>query len=399
MNVERELINDGGTAEDEISLLDLALILAEEWKLLVFGPLLAGLCALGIAFVVPPRFTAQTVIVPPQAQQSAAAAALQSLGALAGAAGSLAGIKNPADQYVALLKSTTIADRIIEAFDLESIYEAEFREDARKTLNDNVDISAGKNDGLITIAVTDQDPRRAAAMANRYVEELRRLMKELALTEAQQRRKFFEDRLTETRERLAAAQTALQASGVGEGALRAEPKAAADAFAALRAQVTAAEVRVQVMRTYMTEQAPAMQQALKELSALRQQLARVEAENARSADDAYVSRYREFKYQETLFELFARQYELARADESREGLFVQVVDEAQPPQRKSKPKRALVAVLTTLAAGIILVLWVLVRNAWRNAAQDPASAEKVARLRALLRWRRVSNGDTVHQNG
>lgn len=381
-------MGDGAGAEDEISLLDLALVLAEHWKLLIFGPLLAGLAALGIAFVVQPTFTATAVILPPQQQQSAAAAALQSVGALAGMAGAAAGLKNPADQYVALMKSTRVSDRIIDAFGLMEVYEAEFRQDARKALDNNVNITAGKQDGLIRVEVDDRDPQRAAAMANRYVEELRLLMNELAVTEAQQRRRFFEEKLAEARERLTQAQTALQASGINEGALRAEPKAAAEGYASLRAQVTAAEVRLQAMRAYLTEQAPEFQRALAELSALRQQLARAEAVNAQAATGDYINLYREFKYAETLFDLFVRQYELARVDESREGLLVQVVDAAQPPERKSKPKRALVAVLTTLVTGFALLLAVLVRSAWRNAARDPESAAKMAHLRQLLRWRR-----------
>ncbi|HOQ47832.1 MAG TPA: Wzz/FepE/Etk N-terminal domain-containing protein [Bryobacteraceae bacterium] len=376
--------------DDGISLLDLALVLAERWRLLIFGPLGAGLIAFAVTMIIPPTYTARTVILPPQAQQSVASAALQSLqslGPLAGAASSAMGLKNPVDQYVALLKSDTIADRIIEAFQLDSVYKKKYREDTRNKLNNNVSITAGRMDGLIRISVDDIEPARAAQIANRYVDELKRLMNELAVTEAQQRRKFFEERLAETRDRLIAAQIAVQASGIGEGALRAEPKAAAETFATLRAQVTAAEVRVQSMRSYLTEQAPAMQQALQELAALRRQLARVEAENSGGSDDVYVGRYREFKYQEALFELYARQYELARADESREGMLVQVVDRAQPPQRKSKPRRALVTVVASLATGIVLIVMTLIRHAWRNARSDPESAPKIERLLELLRLR------------
>lgn len=73
--------------EDGLRLLDLALPLAEHLKLLVLGPLLIGLAALGIAFVIPPTFTATTVFLPPQQQQSSASAAMSQLGALAGIAG------------------------------------------------------------------------------------------------------------------------------------------------------------------------------------------------------------------------------------------------------------------------------------------------------------------------
>ncbi|MEJ5276173.1 MAG: Wzz/FepE/Etk N-terminal domain-containing protein [Thermogemmata sp.] len=390
MTAENEHNEELTDIDDGISLLDLALVLAERWRLLIFGPLGAGLIAFAVTMIIPPTYTARTVILPPQAQQSVASAALQSLqslGPLAGAASSAMGLKNPVDQYVALLKSDTIADRIIEAFQLDSVYKKKYREDTRNKLNDNVSITAGRMDGLIRISVDDIEPARAAQIANRYVDELKRLMNELAVTEAQQRRKFFEERLAETRDRLIAAQIAVQASGIGEGALRAEPKAAAETFATLRAQVTAAEVRVQSMRSYLTEQAPAMQQALQELAALRRQLARVEAENSGGSDDVYVGRYREFKYQEALFELYARQYELARADESREGMLVQVVDRAQPPQRKSKPRRALVTVVASLATGIVLIVMTLIRNAWRNARSDPESAPKIERLLELLRLR------------
>ncbi len=129
-----------------------------------------------------------------------------------------------------------------------------------------------------------------------------------------------------------------------------------------------------------------MRQVLAELSALRQQLARSEAADAQAASGEYVGRYREFKYQEALFELFSRQYELARVDESREGLLVQVVDVAQPPERKSRPKRAMIAVLTTLVTGFGLVFWVLVRHSWRKAKEDPRAALKLAQFRQLLRW-------------
>jgi tyrosine-protein kinase Etk/Wzc len=372
-------------AEDEISLLDLALVAAENLRLLVLGPLLVGVSALGISFLVPPTFTARAVMMPPQQQQSSAAAALQSLGALAGLAGGAAGIKSPADQYVALMQSTTVEDRLIDQFKLMAVYELKFKADARKALEINTRISSGKKDGLITIEVDDHDPQRAAAMANAYIEELRLVTTKLAMTEAQQRRMFFEKQLGQTKERFTAAQQALQASGINEGAIRAEPKAAAEAYARLRAEVTAAEVRLQAMRSYLTEAAPEFQLAQTQLAALRAQMAKAEGNSSAAAQGDYISRFREFKYQEALFELFAKQYELARVDESREGALIQVVDPATPPERKSKPKKALIAVVAALAAGFALLLWVFVRHALRNARQSADSAQKLGLLSAALR--------------
>lgn len=368
--------------EEGLSLLDLAVPLVEHWKLLVAGPLLAGLVALGIAFVIPPTFTARTTFMPPQQQQSAAAAALQSLGALAGLAGAAGNVKSPADQYVALMQSSTVADRLIDDFKLMQVYDAKFRVDARAELKENVRITAGIKDGLISVEVDDEDPKRAADMANRYVEELRRLTGQLALTEAQQRRVFFETQLAQTRDRLTEAQQSLQASGFNAGAIKAEPKAAAEGYAKLRAEVTAAEVRLQALRRSLADNTPEVQQQQAALGALRAQLARLEAASEGANGPDYIGRYREFKYQETLFDLFARQYELARLDESREGALIQVVDVAVPPEKRSKPRRALVAVATTLATLFVLAALLIARHSWRLSAADPRNADRLARLRA-----------------
>ncbi|UCH18056.1 MAG: lipopolysaccharide biosynthesis protein [Burkholderiales bacterium] len=371
--------------EDEgLSLLDLAVPLAEHLKLLIIGPILAGLVALGITYLIAPTFTARTSFLPPQQQQSAAASALSSLGALAGLAGAATGIKSPAEQYVALMESATASDRIIDEFKLMQVYDEEYRIDVRKKLAKNVRMAVGRKDGLISVEVDDESPQRAAAMANRYVDELRRLTSQIAITEAQQRRIFFEQELVQTRDKLTAAQQALQASGFNPGAIKAEPKAAAEGYAKLRAEATAAEVRLQALRRAFSDNTPEVQQQLAALSALRGQLAKVEAATDSSGDADYVSRYREFKYQETLFELYARQYELARADESREGALIQVVDVAKPPEKKSWPKRALTAAVTWAGALLLLGIGVLVRHSWRESSREPQNEEKIARLRAAF---------------
>jgi uncharacterized protein involved in exopolysaccharide biosynthesis len=375
--------------DDGVSLLDLALPLIESWKLWILGSLAAGLVALGVAFVITPVFTARTSFLPPQQQQSGMASALASLGGLAGLAGVASGIKSPADQYVALMQSVTATDRLIDQFDLQQVYESDYRFEARKDLDQNTRIAIGKKDGLISVEVDDTDPKRAADLANAYVEELRRMTSVLAVSEAQQRRLFFEQELKAARDQLDKAQQVLQASGFNIGALRAEPKAAAENYARLKAELTAAEVRTQVLRGNLVDSAPEVQRQLAELSALRAQLARLEQATDASSGPDYVSKYREFKYRETLFDLFARQYEIARVDESREGALIQVVDVATPPEYKSKPKRAFIAVAATMLSLLLLGMFILVRHFWRESAKDPDGAEKMARLRAALGGRRA----------
>jgi uncharacterized protein involved in exopolysaccharide biosynthesis len=382
MQADDNMQGDG----DGVGLLDLALPLAQHWKLLLLGPLIVGLAALGISFAMPKIYQSKTVFVPPQQQQSAAAAAISQLGALSGLAGTAGGIKTPADQYLALLQSATVADRVIDTFDLMKVYDAEYRFQARKELEANVRMTLGKKDGLITIEVEDESAQRAAGMANLYVEELRLLTSRLALTEAQQRRALFETQLKQTRDQLTKAQQVLQASGFTQEALKADAKASAEGYARLRAEATAAELRLQALRRGLADTTPEVQQAMSNVGGLRAQLARLaEATDLTGATD-YVSKFREFKYQETLFELLARQYELARVDESREGALVQVVDEAKPAEYKHRPRRALIAIGATLASLILLTAFLWTRHAWRNASQRPDTATKIANLRSA--WRR-----------
>ncbi len=362
-------------AEDEgMTLGEMAAALRERLVLLTVGPLAAGALALGATFLIAPTFTAVTTFMPPQQAQSNAASALAALGPLTGLAGGALSAGNTGDRYVALMQSVTVSDRLIERFKLMEAYDSKFRVDARKELSRNVRIALGKKDGLINVEVDDTNPQRAADIANRYVDELRRVTAGLAVTEAQQRRMFFEQQLQQSRERLVQAQQALQASGFNPGALKAEPKAAAEGYARLKAEVTAAEVRLQVTRSSLTDGAPEVRQQQATLNALREQLARTEQAAAPAGGPDYIGRYRDFKYQETLFDLYARQFELARVDESREGTLIQVLDPATAPERKSKPKRAITAAGTALAVALVLVAWVLMRRSMyrRDAASSPA---------------------------
>lgn len=372
--------------EEGISLLDIAVTLAENLKLLIVGPIVVGLAALGIAYLITPVFTARTTFLVPQ-QQNPASAALASLGALAGLAGAAGGVRSPADQYVALMQSSTVQDRLIDQYGLMEVYEAKYRFEARTALQKSARVNVGKKDGLITVEVDDKDPKRAADLANSHIEELRRLTSVLAVTEAQQRRAFFEQQLARSKERMTTAQQSLQASGFNQGALRAEPKAAADSYARLKAEVTAAEVRLQTMRSYLNENAPEFQQQQATLAALRGQLSRTEQVADPQSGSDYISKYRDFKYEEALFDLFARQYEMARLDESREGAMIQVVDVAQTPEWKSKPKRAQIAIGAFLVTAIALMAFVLIRGAWRQTLMKPDSTARIARIRAALGFR------------
>ncbi len=367
--------------DEETSLLDLLQVVVDNLRLLVIAPLAVGVLALAISYAIPPTYTATVKFLPPQQQQSVAASMLQNLGVLGGLAGVSTGIRNPNDQFVALLKSRSLQDALITKFQLQERYGDKLKVDARRSLDNNSRIMVGK-ENIIAIEIDDKDPAFAATLANAHVDEFQKLLGRLALTEAQQRRAFFEAQVSRVNDNLAKAEAALQASGLNASSLKSAPAATIAALAQLQAQIAAQEVKVASMRGYLADTAPQFRQAQWELAAYREQLSKAEHGSAQAKDnDAdYVVRYREFKYQETLLELFAKQLELAKVDESREGSAIQIVDAAEPPERKSKPKRAIVALLATLGSGFLLLVFVLVRNALQAARRDPKSADKITQL-------------------
>ena len=373
--------------DDEISLLDLLQVIVDNLRLLVLGPLVCGLAVLGISFAITPTFTAKTQFLPPQQQQSAAVSMLASLGALGGLAGAATGMKSPADQYIAFMKSVSLQDALIERFKLIDKYEAKLKTEARLMLTGNVRISSG-TDGLISVEVDDKDPKIAADLANAHVEELRNLLGRLAVTEAQQRRMFFEKQLQITKENLSKADVALKSSGINSSALKSSPSSAVESVARLKAGISVQEVKIGSMRNYLTENSPEFKQAMSELSSFKTQLAKAEKDepSAQGASD-YVARYREFKYQETMFELFAKQFELAKVDESREGAVIQVLDVAEQPESKAKPKKAMIAIIAALVSGFALLLFVFVRSALKNASQDEEAKLRMAALKGS--WHRA----------
>jgi uncharacterized protein involved in exopolysaccharide biosynthesis len=377
--------------DDEISLLDLLQTIVDNLRLLVLGPLAVGVTALCISFLIPPTYTAKTQFLPPQQQQSAAASMLASLGSLGGLAGAVGGIKNPADQYLAYMKSVTLQDSLIDRFKLLERYEAKTKTEARLELRENVRAASGK-DGLISVEVDDKDPNFAAELANAHVEELGKLLGKLATTEAQQRRLFFDKQLTQAKDKLIQSEIALKATGVSGNVLKSNPASAIAAVAGLQAAVTAQEVKLGAMRGYLAETSPDFKQAMNELANLRTQLGKQEKDtpaigNKSATEGDYVTKYREYKYQETLFELFTKQFELAKVDEAREGAVIQVLDLAEAPEKKAKPKRAIIAIFATFAAGFSLIIFVLLRQSIANARQDTELEQKLVNIKNS--WQRA----------
>jgi len=372
-------VNEPLETSDEVSLLDLLQVIADHLRWLILAPIAVFALTLGAGFLVTPSYTATVRFLPPQQQQSSAASMLASLGSLGGlAGGALGSIKNPTDQYVAFLKSNSLRDPLIARFDLVKRYDALLRADVREALSGRVRIVSTK-DGLVTVEVDDTSPTMAADIANAHVEELQKLLGRLAVTEAQQKRVFFEKQLHQTQERLVQAEVALKATGISSNVLKTSPQLAVESVAKMKAAVTAQEIKTASMRGYLAESAPDFKQAMNELGILRQQLARLDQDETRmnttpTASD-YVSKFREFKYQETLFELFTKQFELAKLDESREGAVIQVLDPAQVPEKPSSPHKLKWSFSAALITGLFLLVICFVRQAFRQSQSGADQAQ------------------------
>src|SRR6266851_3617902 len=273
-----------------------------------------------------------------------------------------------------MLKSRTVADNLISRFDLGKVYDENRLSDVRKRLENESTIVAGR-DGIITIEIDDKDPKRAAGLANAYVDELTRLTKVLAVTEASQRRLFFERQLLQAKDNLTEAEIAAR-QGLQKGGLSqvdAQGRSMIEVTARLRAQVSVKEVQIGSMRTFAAEGNPELQRTQQELESLRRELARIEGtspvaavgngEASANSGLDNLGRLRDVKYYEFLYELLAKQYELAKIDEAKDATVIQVMDHAVEPDRKSKPKRTQIVIFSALLALIASILWALIREA------------------------------------
>ena len=378
--------------DDEISLIDLAITLAKHKKLIFGAPLITAVIVALISLSIPNSYTATTQILPPQ-QQSGTSAMLSQLGALSSLAGLSSGIKNSNDTYVAMLKSRTVSDNLIRRFKLQAVYRTKLRSDTRKKLEKASAITAGK-DGIIVVKVDDRYPERAAALANGYVEELQQLTQVLAVTEASQRRLFFEKQLQQAKQALGDAEIALKKLQDKTGLIQldAQAQALVKAGSELKAQIAIKEVELGTMRTFATGNNPDYIRNEQLLGGLRSQLSRVEAGSVTTskvpeAGLEYVRKVRDLKYAETVYELLAKQFEIAKIDEAKEGSMIQVLDKAIVPEKKSKPKRSLMVIFATLSVGFGAVLWAFVYEALQHAKKDLASQVQLEILRNYLRWK------------
>lgn len=303
-----------------VNLLELLLMLAKNKGMIMKLTLAAAMLAIALTLMLDNIYTATAKALPPQPNQSSSSNAimLAQLGGLPSGAGAALGLKNPIDIYLAMLKSRNVREKIVQRFELQKVYQEKTLTETLKELEKNSAIVSGK-DSIIVVEVDDKDPQRAADMANAYIDELNKLMQTLAVTEALQRRRFFENQMKPAKDKLTDAEITLD-------------------------------------RT------------------LRSSL-------------QYMNAVRNLKYQESIYDILIKQYEIAKLDEAKNSPLIQILDKAYPPEKKSRPIRSLIVLVATVMAFFLAVFLALIKEALSRSNNKPEQAAHLEELRRLCRWK------------
>jgi len=381
--------------EDEINLLEYVILILKRKEFIIKTTLAAMVLAAVISLVIPPTYLAETKILPPQSGNSSMASLMASQMAGMGIPVSALGVKTTNDLYMSLLKTKPVADYVIDKFDL--MRKAKSREKARKVLADNLVVRDEKKSGIIIVGFQHRKPKQAADIANAYVEGLQDLNNKLAVTEAGQRRLFFEEQLKNAKENLIKSEENLKYFQQRTGTIKIddEAKAVIGTVAEMRAKISAKEVQLRVMKSYATQENPDLQRLQDETFALKEELRKMESKN-RPGDDSvptvgkmsslgteYIRRMREFRYNEALYEILIKQFEAAKLDESKDAALLQIVEKAEAPEKRIKPQRRKIIVNTGALVLILSLVFVFLSSYSVEFYSNPVRRMEIARLKEL----------------
>jgi uncharacterized protein involved in exopolysaccharide biosynthesis len=386
--------------EPDINLLDMLIALGQEKWTLIVVTFLAAITGVVVSMITPATYVSRTSIMP--SQQSGGGGGLANLGSLAGFAGlgalsnMAAGIKSSDEMFIALMRSQSVQSALIEQFKLKERYGARNTEEARQALNLNVAIFADKKSGMLFVDAQDKDPAFAAQLANAQVIELNVILSRLAVTEAQQRRAYYEQQIIKTQNKIPQLELeykeAQKNSGLEVASLLSEA-------GTLPGQIAAKELQLQVLSRFAAAQNPELKRLTVEISALRAQMARYElsktetknsepskpGEASENTKTNFVQKatqaYNTLKIQEALLDGYVKQLELAKVDEAKEGPAVQVVDEARAPEMRAKPERKKLVLAYTVTGLVFAFVLAALRALLRHIRSTPEGLQRWSHLK------------------
>jgi capsule polysaccharide export protein KpsE/RkpR len=353
-----------------------------------------------VAFVIPKRYQSSTRLMPPDTQFGSSMATMAALAGKGGLgadslAGDLLGLRGSGALFVDILNGRTVEDRLIDRFDLRKVYRDRYWQDARKDLAERTGIAEDRKSGVITIAVADRDPHRAAQMAQAYVEELDRLVAQVSTSSARRERVFIEQRLQAVKLDLdlASRQFSEYASKNTTIDVNEQARATVEAAAKLEGEMIATQSELEGLEQIYTKNNVRVRSLQARVDELRSQLHKIGGDTSDPAPGTprttqefpsirqlpllgvkWGDLYRETKIQETVYELLTQQYELAKIEEAKEIPVVKVLDAAEIPEKKSSPKRLLIMIMGTLLAFTLAAVWILGKAAWEQV--DPENPRK-----------------------
>jgi uncharacterized protein involved in exopolysaccharide biosynthesis len=361
---------------------------------------IALIVSLIIAFVLPKRYESTGRIMPPESSGAGAAVfaalaghALGELGGLGSLAGSLLGSRNSSALFVDLLRSGTVSGHLIDRFQLQHAYHKRYRVDAAKYLARHTSVVDDKKSGVITVTVTDSDPRRARDLAQAYLDELNTMVTKTNTSSAHQERIFIERRLKSVEGDLERAQQELSefASSHTTIDIKEQTRAMVDAAAKLQGELIVGQSELGSLEQIYGSGNVRVRAAEARVANLQHELSKmagssVPPQPASSSGDGseasqneelypplrqlprlavpYADLYRRVRVQETVYELLTQQYEIARIQEAKDVPVVGIIDAPGLPEKKSFPPRLLVALLLTIFAVCASAAYFLFRHRW-----------------------------------
>ena len=387
-----------GEAESEINLLDVFIALGQEKLTVIVVTVLAALAGVVISLTTPPTYVARTSIMPTQQGGASALAGLSGLAGLAGLSGMSGAVKSSDPMYIAFMRSQSVQMALIDQLKLKERFGSKNLEEARMSLTNRVTIASDKSSGLLVIDAQDGDAEFAAQLANQHVHELQVILSRLAVTEAQQRRLYYEQQIAKTKKTLDEVEVrfkeAQQKAGIQVTSMLVD--SAIGLWASTHAQIIAKEQQLQMLGQFATSQNPEMHRLKTEIAVLRTQISQYEKGNQQNGgqekgtlkikvmspvqQDA-AQAYRDLKIQETLLDGFERQLEVAKIDEAKEGPAVQVLDVARAPEIRAQPQRRKMVAVYTVTGLVIGLVLALLKALLRHAQSTPEGMQRLIDLR------------------
>ena len=374
-----------------------------------------------VAFIIPKMYVSEARIMPPEmsgpnpALLAALAGRATGSDALGGLAMSLIGGRNNGSLFIDLLQSASVSTRLIDRFQLLSVYHKRYRVDAAKVLARRTRITQDKKSGVLTLAVRDTDPARARDLAQAYLDELNVVVNRTSRSSAHQERVFIEERLVDVESKLSRAQEAMSEFSSSHTAidLKEQARATVESEAKVEGELIAAQSELDSLEQVYGDDNVRVRAAEARIASLKRDLQKMGGSPAplattMTSDEAdaappylplrqvprlavpYANLFREVQVQETVYNLLTQQYEIARIQEAKDIPVVNIIDAPGIPEKKSFPPRALLSLASTLLAVIVASFFLLGRHYW--FLLDPGDprrcfAREVADAFCLLRDR------------